>query len=282
MKTEIDSALTNAARSTMSILLDQGAFNILADSFVAKTGFRLLQNKDYTFTLSRNYRDNLVPFFNHLLLEEVITVCEHTDPKTWGLMDDILSDVLSPDDTKTPEDPCKENPTAASKWNTKPIITRLMLFHTRNITGNIDHSPAMQQKQSEIIALASRDFKRQFPDAPLGGGNDRSYIDGKLVRLINEADEELANYQIIINVADVPGRVEIQCIYVAAKLLEAIQQDRSGVVVAIQTEDIVQALNTLSDACGLDRSESSIECFSLFTKKELSPKSPAKLMPLSQ
>ena len=219
MKTEIDSALTNSAHSTMSILLDQGAFNILADSFVAKTGFKLFQNKDYTFTLSRNYRDNLVPFFNHLLLEEVITVCEHTDPKTWGLMDDILSDVLSPDDTKTPEDPSKENSTAASKWNTKLIITGLKLFPTRNLGGNIDYSRATQQKQSEIIALAIEDFRQQFPDAPLQRGNDRSYIDGKLVRLINEAGEELATYEIIINKTDVPGRVEIQCTYAALELL---------------------------------------------------------------
>jgi hypothetical protein len=41
----------------------------------------------------------------------------------------------------------------------------------------------------------------------------------KLIRLVNEADEELATYEIIINNTDVPGRVELQCIYVATELL---------------------------------------------------------------
>jgi hypothetical protein len=243
MKTEIDSALTDAGRSTMPIILDQGAFNLLADSYVAKAGFRLLQNKDHTFTLSRNYGDNLVPFFDHLLSDAVIAICQHTYPKTWGIVDDILSDVLSPANTEKRDelgDGSKENPTAATKWDTKPIITGLTLFPTRNIAGNIDYSRAIQRSRSDIIALAIENLRQQFPNVHLQPYADFCRIDswpmeknqcvmirngGVAVFLRNKAGEYFAAYQITINSTDAPGRVELSCVYVVSAVLSSVSRN---------------------------------------------------------
>jgi hypothetical protein len=95
----------------------------------------------------------------------------------------------------------------------------LKLIPTRDITRTDDYSQSIEQKQVEILDLAIEDFHRRFPDASLGADTDLSYIEGKMIRLVNEADEELATYEIIINNTDVPGRVELQCTYVATEFL---------------------------------------------------------------
>jgi hypothetical protein len=171
-------ATTNGAqRLTDTVTIDRETLTDLAGAYIY-TDFHVIENRDGTFDLVRNYDGTPLCFFHRLPLEAVSAIICRADDNTWGLLDELLvSESLegyeyeyepeSADDNRTEDDDLEES-------ESEPADTHLHvetdLRYLRGAGADYLNDPGylrfLKNHTQEIAVPAIADFNRRFPDAP--------------------------------------------------------------------------------------------------------------------
>src|ERR1700730_503328 len=151
---------TNANTCSDTVTIDRKLFTKMSDSFATGAGFDLHQNDDGTYDLIRWFGCEHKPkvclhLFSDLTLQEVISICDHTNLEGWEEVDDCLNPlrvggVLCREDEQ-------DQPLDDTYINTDLFLTPDEVDPTED---NYDYGESIGEHHTEILKLAIADFER--------------------------------------------------------------------------------------------------------------------------